>query len=136
MVRDGVKGRGGVDLTANAALKVWQRVCRDVQARASVAASASGTSPRPKPPSRLSTEWRPMEVARPRAPGTVPDRYSALIGLPGGAAVDPLAITTVDEKGEPLAPGFVHFRGKAVLERVALALRTALLEAKEMDRGK
>jgi hypothetical protein len=75
MVRHGVAGRGGEAPTANAVLRVWQRVCRDM--------AAAGEAPgqkvaRAKPPSRFPKDWAPTvlrEQAIPvpaylRPPGT------------------------------------------------------------------
>ncbi len=59
MALDGVTGRRGIGLTANAALRVWQRVCSDVTAE-------SATPPQNrKYPSRISPEWRPTIVPPP-----------------------------------------------------------------------
>jgi hypothetical protein len=56
MVRHGVAGRAGEAPTANAVLRVWQRVLRDME--------TSGEKPgqkttRPKPPSRFPKDWSP-----------------------------------------------------------------------------
>ena len=67
MARDGVTGRDGGKLTANAALKVWRRVCRDVEAEADAAAAAA---PKRKYPSRISPDWRP-QVVPPSQPSAV-----------------------------------------------------------------
>jgi hypothetical protein len=75
MARDGVTGRDGGKLTANAALKVWRRVCRDVDADA---VARAGAAPKPKYPSRISPNWRPQVVEPlPGSPLSSPAAISA-----------------------------------------------------------
>jgi hypothetical protein len=59
MSRDGVKARGDRCLTANAVLRVWQRVCRDVERE------QDGTRAKRKKPSHIAPGWRPQEVVEP-----------------------------------------------------------------------
>ena len=59
MLRDGLQGRGGVTPTPKAVSKVWQRVCRDVEAE------ASAVKPKTIYPSRISPDWRPQVVQPP-----------------------------------------------------------------------
>jgi len=54
MVLDGISGRRGAELTPNAALKVWQRVRRDIEG------ADHAPRPRRKPPSKVSRDWRPQ----------------------------------------------------------------------------
>jgi len=95
MAIDGVKGRGGHELTGNAALRVWQRVRRDVEAGAEVEA----TKAQPiggKYPSRISPEWRPQPVPPPPilppppaliAPPSVPSVPAAAPRLNGSVPI-------------------------------------------------
>ena len=63
---DGVAARAGASLTANAALRVWQRVSRDVEADL----AATLALKRRKFPSRISPDWRPQVVTPPPTPPT------------------------------------------------------------------
>lgn len=65
MALDGVTIRSGAPLTGNAALRVWPRVCRDVEAHAVVQAQA--TAKRKRMLSSRSRDWRPEVV--PPTPG-------------------------------------------------------------------
>ena len=65
MVRHGVAGRDGEAPTANAVLRVWQRVLRDL--------ATSGEKPgqkttRPKPPSRFPKDWSPTVLREQEIP--------------------------------------------------------------------
>ncbi len=65
MVRHGVAGRAGEAPTANAVLRVWQRVLRDME--------TSGEQPgqkttRPKPPSRFPKDWSPTVLREQEIP--------------------------------------------------------------------
>ena len=94
MTLDGVAGRAGAPLTANAALRVWQRVKRDVAA--SLAAEAARM--RPMFPSRLPPDWRPQPVqppppirppppaAAPAHPGPRPPREDGIVMTPKAQA--------------------------------------------------
>src|SRR5271165_2251872 len=88
MTTHGVTGRRGNPPSANAVLKVWQRVCGDLRkaeiadaerrAAAATKASRSGSVY----PSRISPDWRPQEVVppaepRPALPTSAPARASA-----------------------------------------------------------
>ncbi len=115
MARDGVTGRNGAQLTANAALKVWRRVWRDVDAAAVGRASAA---PKRKYPSRISPNWRPQVVEPPRpvgstsaSPTSPPLSESSrgqVNGGPGGGLVD---FSTVDPSGAPLPEGNCFIAG-------------------------
>ena len=59
MVFDGISGRRGAEPTPNAALKVWQRVRRDIEG------ADHAPRPRRKPPSKVPRDWRP-QLALPR----------------------------------------------------------------------
>ena len=140
MARDGVTGRNGAQLTANAALNVWRRVCRDVDA---AAVRRAGAAPRRKYPSRISPNWRPQVVEPPRPVGSAgasPSLPSAsesspgqVKGGPGSGLVD---FPTVDPSGAPLPEGQVFYRGQPMLRRVAEQLARIDRQAKEMDRFK
>jgi hypothetical protein len=56
MERHGVKGREGETPSANAVLRVWQRVCRDLE---TLGESPTERRVRPKPPSRFPKDWKP-----------------------------------------------------------------------------
>jgi hypothetical protein len=137
MARDGVTGRNGAQLTANAALKVWRRVCRDVDA---AAVGRVGAAPKRKYPSRISPNWRP-QVVEPRWPvgsaGASPSASESSLGQvkggPGSGLVD---FPTVDPSGAPLPEGQVFYRGQAMLRRVAEQLARIERQAREMDRFK
>jgi hypothetical protein len=140
MARDGVTGRNGAQLTANAALKVWRRVCRDVDA---AAVGRAGAAPKRKYPSRISPNWRPQVVEPPRpvgwagaSPTSPPLSESSpgqVNGGPGGGLVD---FPTVDPSGAPLPEGQVFYRGQPMLRRVAEQLARIERQAREMDRFK
>jgi hypothetical protein len=55
----GLVGKKGQRLSADALRRIWQRVCRDVEAER---AATSSRAPRRKPPSRISPDWRPQVV--------------------------------------------------------------------------
>lgn len=69
MALDGVTSRSGAPLTGNATLRVWPRVCRDVEAHAVVQAQAAAK--RKRMPSSRSPDWRP-EVVPPAAGAALP----------------------------------------------------------------
>ncbi len=73
MSLDGVMGRSGAPLTANAALRVWPRVCRDVTAEAD--AKAQAATQRKGMPSRRSPDWRPEVVSQSPAVSPPPIRF-------------------------------------------------------------
>ena len=64
MAQDGVAGQDGASLSVKSVSKVWQRVCRDVEAEAAAKARAGRTVGR-KMPSRISPDWRPVVVPPP-----------------------------------------------------------------------
>jgi hypothetical protein len=66
MIRDGITGRNGGKLTANAALKVWRRVERDVEVEV---VRRGEERPKRKYPSRISPGWRPPIVQPPLSAG-------------------------------------------------------------------
>jgi hypothetical protein len=78
MAEDGVSGQDGAPLSVKSVSKVWQRVCRDVEAEAVVKAKAGRAVGR-KMPSRISPEWRPVVVPPP------PIRPQASQGAPPAA---------------------------------------------------
>ena len=69
MARDGVRSRSGGKLTPNAAVKVWRRVSRDVEAAAAAAAAAV---PKRKYRSQMLADWRPGLVPAPASPPSLP----------------------------------------------------------------
>ncbi len=119
MLRDGLQGRGGAVPTPKAVTKVWQRVCRDMQA----GAAAPAVGPKRKPPSHISPEWRPVVV--PAASGHCSTRASAPAPLApasngsGGLPAKPTSMEapfdfpTVDPDGNPLPEGMVFYEGRA-----------------------
>jgi len=140
MARDGVAGRNGAQLTANAALKVWRRVCRDVDAAAIGRASAA---PKRKYPSRISPKWRPQVVEPPRPvasaeawPSSPSVSQSSLGQVEDGADSGLVDFPTVDPSGAPLPEGQVFYRGQTMLRRVAEQLARIERQAREMDRFK
>ena len=93
---DGVTGRAGAPLTANAALRVWQRVSRD--AAASLAADAAK-----KPP-----DWRPQPVqppppTRPPMPATAPVHAGTPLPSNDGIVISPEAQAKIDRVLERMA---------------------------------
>ena len=64
MARHRVMGREGGAPTPNAVLRVWQRVCRDLE---TLGESPAERRARPKPPSRFPKDWKP-EAFRTSAP--------------------------------------------------------------------
>ena len=98
MARDGVTGRDGGKLTANAALKVWRRVCRDVDADA---VARAGAAPKPKYPSRISPNWRP-QVVEP-LPGSPPSSPAAISAGTSGREVGAGSGKTEEEGLSPHA---------------------------------
>jgi hypothetical protein len=64
MAEDGVSGQDGAPLSIKSVSKVWQRVCRDVEAEAGAKAKAGRAVGR-KMPSRISRDWRPVVVPPP-----------------------------------------------------------------------
>ena len=101
---DGVTGRAGAPLTANAALRVWQRVSRD--AAASLAADAA--KKRPKFPSRISPDWRPQPVqppppTRPPMPATAPVHAGTPLPSSDGIVISPEAQAKIDRVLERMA---------------------------------
>ena len=140
MAREGVTGRNDAQLTANAALKVWRRVCRDV---AAAAVERAGAAPKRKYPSRISPNWRPqvVEPTRPVASGGAPPSLSSVSELsPGQRRGGPDSglgeFPTVDPSGTPLPDGQVFYRGRPMLRRAAEQLARIQRQAKEMDRFK
>jgi hypothetical protein len=72
MVRHGICGRGGEAPTPNAAMRVWHRVVRDVEAE-----GAAPAKRRRLYPSRLPKDWRPPSAPAPaNAPPTPPPASS------------------------------------------------------------
>ncbi len=106
MALDGLTGRRGKCLTANAALRVWQRVCRDVEAE------AISLPPKRISPSRMSPDWRPTVVPPP----------------PIRTAPAPLAGTSPPASSDPRAPSRdpdMTPEGQAVLDKAWEALLAA-----------
>ena len=139
MARDGVTGRNGAQLTANAALKVWRRVCRDIDA----AVGRAGAAAKRKYPSRISPNWRPQVVEPPRPVGsagaspTSPSVGESSPGqVEGGLGSGLIEFPTVDPSGAPLPEGQVFYRGQPMLRRVAEQLARIERQAREMDRFK
>jgi hypothetical protein len=140
MARDGVTGRNGAQLTANAALKVWRRVRRDIDA---AAVGRTGAAPERKYPSRISPNWRPQVVEPPRpvpsaglppfSPSVSESSSGEVNGAPGSGLID---FPTVDPSGAPLPEGQVFYRGQSMLRRVAEQLARIERQAREMDRFK
>ena len=137
MARDGVAGRNGAQLTANAALKVWRRVCRDMEA---AAVARAGAAPKRKYPSRISPNWRPQVVEPPRPVGSAgasPSGSEPFLGhVQGGPSSGLVDFPTVDPLGAPLPEGQVFYRGQPMLRRVAEQLARIERQAREMDRFK
>ena len=69
MERHGVKGREGETPSANAVLRVWQRVCRDLE---TLGESPTERRVRPKPPSRFSKDWKPEAFREPARMAVAP----------------------------------------------------------------
>ena len=66
MIRDGVTGQRGAPPNRKAAAKVWDRVCRDIQAgKAEVRTDSPQRNPQP---SGLPATWRPTPAAPPPSP--------------------------------------------------------------------
>ena len=64
----GLLGTRGNPPTAGSVRRVWQRVCRDIEAEAAdKKARKIGASTPAVPPSRVPTTWRPVPI-RPKAP--------------------------------------------------------------------
>jgi len=106
MALDGLTGRRGKCLTANAALRVWQRVCRDVEAE------AISLPPKRISPSRMSPDWRPTVVPPP----------------PIRTAPAPVAGTSPPASSDPRAPSRdpdMTPEGQAVLDKAWEALLAA-----------
>jgi cell wall assembly regulator SMI1 len=87
MSDDGVSGQGGVPLSIKSVSKVWQRVCRDVEAETAGKASAGRLVGR-KMPSRISPDWRPVIVSSPP------------IGAQVSQGAPPAAVAVRDAKGD------------------------------------
>ena len=65
MGRHGVAGRDGEAPSANAVLRVWQRVCRDME---TLGETPGRPLERPKPPSRFPKGWTPPVVSSSEIP--------------------------------------------------------------------
>jgi hypothetical protein len=65
MSRHGIAGREGEAPTANAVLRVWQRVSRDMATSGEV---PGGKTLRPKPPSRFPKDWSPTVLREQEIP--------------------------------------------------------------------
>ena len=91
------------------------------------------------PPSRISPDWRP-QAARPAsgsaAPATLGAPLPAALAPIGQIPTDPAEFPTVDPSGAPLPEGYVFYRGRALLLRVALEFAKLDRQFKEMDRYK
>lgn len=73
----GLLGTRGNPPTAGSVRRVWQRVCRDIEAEASdTRAQKTGASTPAIPPSRVSAAWRPVPTV-PKAPSLGPVSQSA-----------------------------------------------------------
>ncbi len=101
MARHGVADRDGKAPSPNAAVRVWQRVCRDLEE----SAAAEAAKPRRVgaiPPSRMPKDWKPAELRQPAAgrpevaalPTPTPTGVPALAApprLPAALAADPMS---------------------------------------------
>jgi hypothetical protein len=65
MSRHGIAGRDGAAPTANAVLRVWQRVSQDMAVSGEVPGEKR---PRPKPPSRFPKDWSPTVLREQEIP--------------------------------------------------------------------
>lgn len=121
MARDGITGRNRGKLTANAALKVWQRVERDVEVEV---VRRGEERPKRKYPSRISPDWRPPLVSGALG-GTIaqdetkaaPSGNGSVSGRPPSAT--PIDFVTMDADGKPLEDGKVFYRGQVMSRRAA-----------------
>lgn len=66
MIRDGVAGQRGASPNRKAAAKVWDRVCRDIQA--GEVEVRTDVPQRNLQPSRLPATWRPQAATPPPSP--------------------------------------------------------------------
>ena len=137
MARDGVTARDGGKLTANAALKVWRRVGRDVEVEG---ARRAGEQRRRKYPSRISPDWRPPLVSGVLGGAVTRDEAKATPSInastSAGAHAAPAAIefATVDADGNPVEEGKVFYRGQVMTRRAAEAIERMTRGLREEDR--
>jgi hypothetical protein len=111
IIDDGVRRDDGLEPTAKNVARIWERVCRDVEAQ------AASDKPKRKFPSRISPDWRPEIVPPP--PPIRPAPYPAATG-PASARLGQQA-TSDDDDMTPEA--------RAVLDRARAQLA-------ELDRKK
>ncbi len=117
MGRHGVAGRDGEAPSANAILRVWQRVCRDM---ATMSETPGQPQQRPKPPSRFPKGWTPPIVSSSEIP--VP----AYLRPPGTAVPapfkpPPLPVRPQGPAGQEVAPTSRPRRGsmEAAMEKLS-----------------
>jgi hypothetical protein len=133
MVADRLRDDRGGELSNKAVTRVWNRVCRDVEA----ASEKKAATKRPKAPSRISPDWRPTIVS-PATNGGAASSYSTTRTFPAAAL---LALTindlpTIDPTGAPLEDGRVFYRNKSMPRRAAEQLLKLDQQAKQIDRHK
>ncbi len=78
MVADGIRREDGKEPTVKNVSRVWERVCRDIEA------DAKAARPTREFPSRNSRDWRPQVVAQPPVVSPLPIRPPA---RPAGTAL-------------------------------------------------
>jgi hypothetical protein len=136
MARDGVTGRDGGKLTANAALKVWRRVERDVE----VEGARRAGEPKRKYPSRISPDWRPPLVSGVLGGAVARDEANATPSINAStsgrahAAAAATEYATVDADGNPVEDGKVFYRGQVMTRRAAEAIERMTRGLREEDR--
>jgi hypothetical protein len=137
MTQDGITGRNGGKLTANAALKVWRRVERDVEVEGACRAEKR---PKRKYPSRISPDWRPHLVSGALGGGGARDEMKVAPGVNGlvrdrAPTSDALIeFLTVDADGKPLEDGKVFYRGQVMSRRAAEEIERLTRGLREEDR--
>lgn len=89
MASGGLTGGRGKPLTAKAVMRIWRRVCRDLEADA----AARECVPERVQPSRLPPTWRPTSIDPPR--GSVAPRAA-----PAVSRAPPAAASAGDEADE------------------------------------